>query len=207
MKHALQNASAGEPVAVTKCLRGSRGDARLGAARVAEHDGELAVRHRKRRVQRDRLLQEGHGPHHVDRVAGTDALRVLAQRLERPRSDLLERVARADGPERLADPLAQATRQPIHRRDDRPVVLGVFAHRDERRAIGRPDELGRNDVAAAQRIDLAVHHGLGPFALRQLARDSQGERSRVRAPHPAERLADGRGVEQPDHARLREVDP
>ena len=188
-------------------LRGGGDDAGRCAARVAQHGRELAVRHREGRVEGDRLPEQRHRSIELPGVVDPKSLRVLPQSLERARGDLLERLAPADGAERFADPLAQAARQLIHRRDDRPVVLGVFAHRDERRAIGGPDELGRNDVAAPQRVDLAVHHRLGPFALRQLARDSQGERSRVRAPHPAERLADGRGVEQPDHARLREVDP
>ncbi len=95
----------GEPVAVAKCLRGGRGDARLGAARVAEHHGELAVRHGERRVQRDRFFEERRGAGQIDRVARPHALRVLAQRLERARGHLLERVAVADGAERLPDPL------------------------------------------------------------------------------------------------------
>jgi len=120
---------------------------------------------------------------------------------------LLERVARADGPKRLADPLAQAVRQAVYCRDDRAVVLGGLAHGDERGAVRGGDQLGGNHIAAAQRVDLPVHHRLRALALGEFAGQGQIERCSRRAPHSSEPLADGRGVEQPDHARLCEVDP
>src|SRR2546430_13579524 len=50
-----------------------------------------------------------------------------------------------------------------------------------------------NDTATTEIYTLSLHDAL-PICSR-------------RAPHSSERLADGRRVEQPDHARLREVDP
>ena len=98
-------------------------------------------------------------------------------------------------------------RQAIHRSDDRTIVLSILAHRDQCGAVACAHELGRHDVAAAQRIDLAVHHRLRALALGELAGQGQIERSSRRPPHSSERLADGRGVEQPDDARLCEINP
>ncbi len=177
----------GEPVAVPEGLGSCRGNARLRAARIAQHDAEFAVGHRERRVQSDRFIQQRDGPHHIGRVAGPDALRVLPQRLERPRGDLLERVARADRLERLSDALTQPARQPIHGRDDRSIVLGGLAHGDESGAVRGRQQLGGHHVAPTQRIDLATHHGLRALTLGELAGPSKVERCTRRAAHSTSR--------------------
>ena len=131
-----------ESVAMPEGLRRGRGDARGRCERVAQDDRELAVRHRERRVQCDGFLEQGHGAVGLPGVVDPDSLRVLPQRGERARRDLLERLARADGLERLADALAQPLRQPVDRVDDRPVVPGVLAQRDELPSVRRRDQLG-----------------------------------------------------------------
>ena len=85
-------------------------DARGRGERVAEYDRELAVRHRERRIQGDRLSEQRHRAIDLPRVIGPQGLGVLPQRLERSRRHLLERLARTDRPERLADPLPEPPR-------------------------------------------------------------------------------------------------
>ena len=184
---------------------GGVGDARRRLPRVVQHDRQLAVRHRERRIQRDGLPQQRHRSVGLSRVIGPERLGVLPQRRERARGHLLERVARADRLERLTYALAQSLGQPVHGVDDGAVVLGILAQGDERGAVRRGDELGRQHVAAPHRIDLAAHHGLRALALSELLRDRAVERRVGVAPHAAECLAQRGGVEQADRRRLGQV--
>ncbi len=175
-------------------------------AEVAEHDAELAPRHRETRIERDRLLEQGAAPLEVAIVLhGARGLRVLAERLQRSRRHLLERGRLPHGSHRLAGPRPHLLREPVDRRDDLPIVARRFAKGGEHASGVRGHQPRREHVARAHGRHASVHHDLDPFALGDLPRQRQIEPWRVGALHAGEHGAHGARRDHREAPRLRQV--
>ena len=195
----------GQAVAVLVRLRGGGDPLRFRQARVAQHGGELAPRHRERAVRGHRAAQRPDGLVVAAHVGGVQALGVEAQRLERAGADLLELLGVAQALQRLADALAQSLGEAVERGQHVGRRVGGLAQRHELGAVRHRDEAREQHHAAAHGVDLARDHGLGVGARRHFP----GQRARdalARLAHAGERLRHVLRTEHGDDRRLRQVD-
>src|SRR6185437_11981564 len=197
----------GEAAAIGEGVRGGGDNLRRIGAHVVFDGRTLAPDHRETRVAGGRGLEQLLGGLEAAGIGQAHGLRILAQRFERAGGDLLQRVVRANGDERLADPLAQRARQAVECRDEFRFVRRGFADRGERRAVRDGNDPGREQVAFPNGIDLAIHDRLDAVALRDLSRQFRREWRGYGVLHAQQRSRNRLAGHELNRGRLREVNP